>query len=164
VRPVRPEDEGKFLEFFNRVTQEDLRLRFFAPVRDFNHVFLARLTQLDYARAIAFVAFDTQSGEMLGAVRLHADANHETGEYGILLRSDLKGLGLGWDLMRFMIEWAKAEGLRVVEGQVLRENTTMLDMCRRLGFSIRNDPDDFGLLIVTLPVASIERPEDLFAE
>ena len=54
--------------------------------------------------------------------------------------------------MRFMIEWAKAEGLRVVEGQVLRENTTMLDMCRRLGFSIRNDPDDVDLLIVTLPV------------
>jgi acetyltransferase len=164
VRPVRPEDEGKFLDFFKRVTQEDLRLRFFAAVKDFNHVFLARLTQLDYARAIAFVAFDTQSGDMLGAVRLHADANHETGEYGILLRSDLKGIGLGWDLMRLMIEWAKAEGLRVVEGQVLRENTTMLDMCRRLGFSIRNDPNDVGLLIVTLPVASIDRPEDLFAE
>ena len=41
-----------------------------------------------------------------------------------------------------MIEWAKAEGLRIVEGQVLRENTAMLDMCRRLGFGIRNDPDD----------------------
>ena len=164
VRPVRPDDEGKFLEFFNRITPEDLRLRFFAPVRDFNHVFLARLTQLDYARAIAFVAFDSESGDMLGAVRLHADANHETGEYGILLRSDLKGLGLGWDLMRFMIEWAKAEGLRMVEGQVLRENTTMLDMCRRLGFSIRNDPDDVDLLIVTLPVASIESPQDLVAE
>ena len=164
VRPVRPDDESKFLEFFKRVTQEDLRLRFFAPVRDFNHVFLARLTQLDYARAIAFVAFDTETGEMLGAVRLHADANHETGEYGILLRSDLKGLGLGWDLMRFMIEWAKADGLRVVEGQVLRENSTMLDMCRRLGFSIRNDPDDVDLLIVTLPVATIDRPEDLFAD
>ena len=157
VRPVRPEDEGRFLEFFKHVTPEDLRLRFFALVRDFNHVFLARLTQLDYARAIAFVAFDATSGDMLGAVRLHADANHETGEFGILLRSDLKGRGLGWELMRLMIEWAKAEGLRVVEGQVLRENTTMLDMCRRLGFSIRNDPDDFDLLVVTLPVGSIEQ-------
>ena len=52
----------------------------------------------------------------------------------------------------------------MVEGQVLRENTTMLDMCRRLGFSIRNDPDDVDLLIVTLPVASIESPQDLVAE
>ena len=136
MRPVRPEDEEKFKRFFEKITPEDLRLRFFAPVRDFSHAFLARLTQLDYARAIAFVAFDDESGEMMGAVRLHADANHETGEYGILLRSDLKGLGLGWELMRLMIEWAKVEGLREIDGQVLRENSTMLDMCRSLGFSI----------------------------
>ena len=158
VRPVRPEDEEKFKRFFEKITPEDLRLRFFAPVRDFSHAFLARLTQLDYARAIAFVAFDDESGEMMGAVRLHADANHETGEYGILLRSDLKGLGLGWELMRLMIEWAKVEGLRVIEGQVLRENSTMLDMCRSLGFSIEIDPDDPDLRLVTLPVAAIEEP------
>src|SRR3712207_9402297 len=85
---------------------------------------------------------DAATGGMLGVVRLHADANHETGEYAILMRSDLKGLGLGWELMRLMIEWARAEGLRVVEGQVLRENTVMLDMCRRLGFTIRSDPGD----------------------
>ncbi|MCG7392190.1 bifunctional acetate--CoA ligase family protein/GNAT family N-acetyltransferase [Microvirga sp. ACRRW] len=161
IRPVRPEDEEAFKRFFEKITPEDLRLRFFAPVRDFSHTFLARLTQLDYARAIAFVAFDWETGEMMGAVRVHADANHETGEYGILLRSDLKGLGLGWTLMRLMIEWAKVEGLREVEGQVLRENTTMLDMCRNLGFSVRIDPDDPELRLVTLPIASIEEPEKL---
>ena len=163
VRPVRPEDEEEFRRFFERITPEDLRLRFFAPVRDFSHTFLARLTQLDYARAIAFVAFDSETREMMGAVRLHADANHETGEYGILLRSDLKGLGLGWELMRLMIEWAKAEGLREVEGQVLRENTTMLDMCRSLGFSIQIDPDDPEIRIVELPIAAIEEPGKLGA-
>ena len=161
VRPVRPEDEAEFRRFFERITPEDLRLRFFAPVRDFSHTFLARLTQLDYARAIAFVAFDRDTGEMMGAVRVHADANHETGEYGILLRSDLKGLGLGWELMKLMIEWAKVEGLREIEGQVLRENTTMLDMCRSLGFSIRTDPDDLELRIVTLPIATISEPARL---
>jgi acetyltransferase len=161
VRPVRPEDEEEFRRFFEKITPEDLRLRFFAPVRDFSHTFLVRLTQLDYARAIAFVAFDEETGEMMGAVRLHADANHETGEYGILLRSDLKGLGLGWELMRLMIEWAKVEGLHEIDGQVLRENSTMLDMCRSLGFSIRIDPDDPELRLVTLPIASIEEPEKL---
>jgi acetyltransferase len=155
VRPVRPDDEEIFRLFFQRITHEDLRLRFFAPVRDFSHAFLARLTQMDYARAIAFVAIDAESGEMLGAVRVHADANHETGEFGILVRSDLKGLGIGWGLMRLMIEWCQVEGLRVVEGQVLRENTAMLDMCARLGFEIRNDPDDTDIRIVTLPIGTM---------
>lgn len=150
VRPVRPEDEELFLAFFKRVTDEDLRLRFFAPVRDFSHSFIARLTQIDYARAIAFVAIDGETGEMMGAVRLHADANHQSGEYAILLRSDLKGIGLGWRLMQLMIEWAQAEGLAHVEGQVLRENRTMLEMCRQLGFSIAADPDDGDLKVVRL--------------
>ena len=153
VRPVRPEDEGLFVEFLKQVSDEDLRLRFFAPVREFSHAFLARLIQIDYARAIAFVALDAATGEMLGVVRLHADANHETGEYAILLRSDLKGLGLGWELMQLIIEWAKADGLSVIEGQVLRENTVMLEMCRELGFEIRTDPVDPDIKAVKLPVA-----------
>jgi acetyltransferase len=150
VRPVRPEDEELVAEFFRHVTPEDLRLRFFAAIRDFSHPFIARLVQIDYARAIAFIAVDADDGAMLGAVRLLADANRETGEYGILVRSDLKGLGLGWGLMQLMIEWARAEGLRRIEGQVLRENTTMLNVCRRLGFAIRTDPHDPDIKIVKL--------------
>ena len=152
VRPVRPEDDGLFRAFFARVTDDDLRMRFFQSVKHFSHEFIARLTQLDYARSIALVAIDPRSGEMLGAVRLHADAEYARGEYGILVRSDLKGYGLGWRLMRIMIEYAGWLGLSSVEGQVLRENSTMLDMCRRLGFSVRVDPDDATLMLVSLPV------------
>lgn len=150
VRPVRPEDEALFHGFFEQVSAEDLRLRFFAPVRDFNHAFLARLTQLDYARAIAFVAQDPQAGTMLGAVRLHADADHLSGEYAILVRSDIKGLGLGYALMRMMIDWARAEGLQRIEGTVLRENRPMLAVCRRLGFIAKADPEDAGVVKVEL--------------
>lgn len=152
VRPVRPEDEALFLSFFARVTDEDLRLRFFSAVRHFSHEFIARLTQLDYARSIALVALDPDSGEMLGAVRLLADANYERGEYGILVRSDLKGHGIGWQLMRIMIEWAGSIGLKAVQGQVLRENVTMLAMCQQLGFRITPDPDDPSLMDVLLDV------------
>ena len=136
VRPVRPEDEGVYREFFRNVTEPDLRLRFFAAVKEFSHTFIARLTQIDYARTMAFLVLDEGSGQMLGAVQLHADVNHETGEYAILLRSDLKGRGLGWLLMQTMIEYASADGLRVIEGQVLRDNTTMLRMCTELGFKV----------------------------
>ncbi|ASR42876.1 GNAT family N-acetyltransferase [Xanthomonas citri pv. mangiferaeindicae] len=158
VRPVRPEDEAMFLRFFERVSTDDLRLRFFSAVRHFSHEFIARLTQLDYARSIALAAIDPASGEMLGAVRLLADANYDTGEYGIMVRSDLKGAGLGWRLMRIMIEYARWQGLRMVEGQVLRENTTMLAMCRQLGFSITADPDDATVAIVRLPIVAEPPP------
>lgn len=152
VRPVRPEDEGIFETFFTKVTADDLRLRFFSPVKEFSHNFIARLTQLDYARSMAFVALHATTGEMLGAVRLHADANHENGEYAILLRSDLKGRGLGWTLMQYMIDFAREDGLRRIEGQVLADNTVMLDMCGKLGFQVANDPEELGVKIVSLPL------------
>ncbi len=153
IRPVRPEDEAMFHTFFDTIGPEDLRLRFFAPVREFSHAFLARLTQLDYARAMALVAIEESTGSMLGAVRLHIDANYQVGEYAILVRSDLKGHGLGWQLMQLIVEYARAEGLSRIEGQVLRENTTMLQMCEELGFAITPDPDSPGMCIVTLPIA-----------
>ena len=155
VRPIRPDDEGLVRDLLAHVSKEDLRLRFFDSIRDFSHQFIARLIELDYARAMAFVAIDEASQEALGVVRLHADESHETGEYAILLRSDLKGRGLGWSLMQRIIEYARAEGMKQIFGQILAENTTMLRMCRELGFEVKTDPEDFGLRDVTL---TLEQP------
>ena len=152
VRPVRPEDEPLYGPFFSAVTQQDLRLRFFAPVKEFGHAFIARLTQIDYARAMAFIAIEEASGMMLGVVRLHADVNYDSGEYAILVRSDLKGRGLGYLLMQMIIEYARAEGLKTIEGQVLSENTAMLAICRELGFAIAADPHDPDTCVVKLAI------------
>jgi acetyltransferase len=119
-------------------------------VKEFGHTFIARLTQIDYARAMAFIAIEETSGKMLGVVRLHADANYERGEYAILVRADLKGRGLGYLLMQMIIEYARAEGLKIIEGQVLGENVAMLAMCREFGFSISPDPDDPDTCVVKL--------------
>ena len=150
VRPIRPEDEPQLHEFLKHVTSQDLRLRFFAPMKEFSHEFIARLTQLDYARAMAFVAFDEVTNELVGVVRIHSDSIYENGEYAILLRSDLKGRGLGWALMQLIIEYARSEGLKMISGDVLQENTIMLEMCRSLGFEIKTDPADPGICDVKL--------------
>ncbi len=150
VRPIRPDDEPSIYEFIRHVTKEDLRLRFFAAMKRFSHEFIARLTQLDYARAMAFVAFDEATGEMVGVVRIHSDSIYESGEYAILLRSDLKGKGLGWMLMQLIIEYARSEGLKHIAGDVLHENTVMLDMCRSLGFEIASDPVEHDICHVKL--------------
>jgi acetyltransferase len=102
---------------------------------------------------MAFIAIEESSGNMLGVVRLHADANYERGEYAILVRSDLKGRGLGYLLMQMIIDYARAEGLRTIEGQVLGENTAMLAMCRELGFSVSPDPSDPDTCSVKLVIS-----------
>jgi acetyltransferase len=153
VRPVRPEDEPLYPPFLEKVTAEDLRLRFFAPVKDFSHTFIARFTQIDYARAMAFVAIDKANGEMLGVGRLHILSHSDTAEYAVLVRSDLKGRGLGWMLMEMLIEYARAEGISALQGEVLAENATMLRMCAELGFDIAQSPTDSNIRLVKLPIA-----------
>jgi RimJ/RimL family protein N-acetyltransferase len=150
VRPIRPDDEDLIRDLLGHVSKEDLRLRFFDSIKEFSHQFLASLTELDFSRAMAFVASDEASGETLGVVRLYLDAAREVGEYAILLRSDLKGRGLGWALMQLIIEYARSEGLIRICGQILRENSVMLKMCRELGFKITADAEDRGLCDVTL--------------
>jgi acetyltransferase len=152
VRPVRPEDEPLYPPFLQKVTAEDLRLRFFGPIKHFNHALIARFTQIDYARAMAFVVIDPPSGEMLGVGRAHLLSQSDTAEYAVLVRSDLKGRGLGWLLMQKLIEYARSEGIQELYGEVLSENSAMLQMCAELGFDIAESPADPGVRIVTLPI------------
>jgi acetyltransferase len=154
IRPIRPEDEPLYPPFLAAVTAEDLRLRFFAHIKEFNHAAIARFTQIDYARAMAFVAIDLRSGALLGVARLHANADYDTAEYAVLVRSDIKGKGLGWILMQTIIEYARSEGLRTIEGQVLSENKHMLQMCQKLGFTLAPDPQDAGTCLVKRIIAA----------
>ena len=154
VRPLRPEDEPAVVRLLRQVSPEDLRLRFFHSMKEFSHQFVARLTQLDYARAMAFAAIDPQTRDIIGVVRLHSDSRYQTAEYAILLRSDLKGKGLGWALMQLLIAYARSEGLKSLFGEVLNENINMLNMCRDLGFEVRRDPDEPRLSLVSLDLAS----------
>jgi len=152
IRPLGPGDEPLFRDLLAHVSTQDLRLRFFDSIKEFSPQFIVRLTQLDYACAMAFVAIDEVNAATLGVVRLHFDLARESGEYAILLRSDLKGRGLGWALMQLIIEYAKFAGLSRIEGQILQENTVMLKMCRELGFAVKADAEDRGVCDVTLVV------------
>lgn len=149
VRPVRPEDEPAIADFFRAVDEEDLRQRFFTPMREVPRAFIARMTQIDYARTMTLLAIAPDRA-VLGVAQLHSDADVISGEYAILLRSKLKGRGLGWRLMRALIRVARAEGFSSIAGQVLTENSSMLAVCRELGFDIRADPEDPAVRNVSL--------------
>jgi acetyltransferase len=152
IRPIKPADVSLYAAFLAKVTPEDLRLRFFSQRKSIPHQMLLRLTQLDYDREMAFVALDA-SGELAGIARLAADPDHETAEYGLLVRSDLQGHGLGWALLRQLVDYAASDGLAKLEGIILRENTKMLAMCREFGFAMTRHPLEADLLVATIKLS-----------
>jgi acetyltransferase len=150
IRPVKPTDEALYGAFLEKLSPEDIRFRFLSPRKEFSHSFVARFTQIDYARAMAFVALNENQQELLGVARLAADPDYTRAEYAVIVRSELKGRGIGWALMHHLIRYAESEGLRDLHGDVLAANQRMLKMCRELGFDIAVDPEDMSVRKVRL--------------
>lgn len=134
IRRFRAEDRALYADFLRDVSADDLRLRFFARIAELSAEEADRLTHLGDKHEMAFAALDEDTGHMLGLVRLKDELDEKTAEFAVLVRSRLKGHGLGWLLMRHAIDYAKEKGLRRVFGDVLVENATMLQMCAELGF------------------------------
>src|SRR6516164_9404511 len=139
IRCVRPEDMALYPDFLHNVSAEDLRLRFFARIAELSAAEVDKLSHLDYSHEMAFIALDEATGQMLGLVRLKDELDEKTAEFAILVRSHLKGHGIGWLLMRRVINYDKEKHLRRVYGDVLVGNTTMLQMCAELGFHALED-------------------------
>ncbi|HLI10123.1 MAG TPA: bifunctional acetate--CoA ligase family protein/GNAT family N-acetyltransferase [Alphaproteobacteria bacterium] len=154
LRPVRPEDAPAFIDAFQKLSPEDVRMRFFAPMKVLSPGFAARLTQIDYDREMALVlcAPDRPPGstEIFGVVRLAADPDNEKAEFAIIVRSDLKGLGLGTLLMHRIVDYARARGIGTLYGDVLRENEAMLKLCQALGFTLHNVATEADIVEVRL--------------
>jgi len=137
LRPIRPEDEEAHRCFLEQLTPADVRFRFFGLVREFPHSELARHTQIDYDREMAFIATRPAADgkpETLGVVHAMADPDSIRAEFAIVIRSDLKGRGLGLGLMNKIISYSRERGLQELLGYVLRSNRAMLGMAHRLGF------------------------------
>ena len=153
LRPSRPAAAELFPAFMARIEPEDLRLRFLSPLKALSPRMMVQLTQLDYDRDIAFLALEVGNGDMAGVVRYSSDPDHEAAEFGVLVRSDLHGRGLGTALMRQLVDYARADGLQRLDGLILRENARMVTLCQELGFAIEPDPDDPNLVRARLPIA-----------
>jgi len=135
LRLLRPEDEPALQDLFAHMSREDVRLRFFTPMRELKHALAARLSHLDYSREMALVA--QHDGMTLGVARYSAAPDRRSAECAVAVRSDWHGRGVGQLLMARLIEAAQQAGISELVGLVLHENKPMLNMCRKLGFSIR---------------------------
>ncbi|CAG9166471.1 bifunctional acetate--CoA ligase family protein/GNAT family N-acetyltransferase [Cupriavidus pinatubonensis] len=138
LRPVRPADEAAYQAYFRQLTPEDIHARYFCTFREPVHSQLARLTQIDYTREMAFIATTTDAcgqTSILGEVRAVADPDNVQAEFGIAVRSDCKGQGLGKLLLEKMIRYARAKGIGALVGCTMSHNQPMLTLARACGFT-----------------------------
>jgi acetyltransferase len=160
VRPIRPEDEAQHRAFVERLSPSDLRLRFFSFRRELPRSEIARLTQIDYSREMAFIATRARAEggeETLGVVRAVCDPDNVEAEFAIVVRSDLHGQGLGHLLLARMLEYLGERGTQRVVAYVLRENDEMRNLALDGGFVVdarTSDPDTVTLVKTLRPLGA----------
>lgn len=152
-RPILPEDEPELQRFISQVTKEDLYYRYFSEINEFSHEDLANMTQIDYDREMAFVAVrrSRDSEEILGVTRAISDPDNIDAEFAVLVRSDLKGLGLGRRLLEKLISYTREHGIARLNGITMPGNHGMVALARKLGFQVDVQLED-GIVGLTLPL------------
>ncbi|HJV74304.1 MAG TPA: bifunctional acetate--CoA ligase family protein/GNAT family N-acetyltransferase [Noviherbaspirillum sp.] len=145
LRPIRPEDAPQYIEFFNSLDPEDVRMRMFVRMREMSTTQLARMTQIDYNREMAFVAIRTgedDAPEVLGVARVIFDPDNVSAEFAISVRSDLKGKGLGHVLMNTIIRYCRERGTQEIIGEALSYNQPMIGLAKEMGFETHRSSDN----------------------
>ena len=144
IRPIRPEDETTLADLIASLKPEDARMRFFGTMRKLPRSQLARFTQIDYDREMALVAIERGADGIersLGEVRAVADPDNAVADFAILVRSDMKGKGLGTLLLRSMVDYCRSRGTGEMFGETLSGNLRMKNLARDLGFALKAGAD-----------------------
>lgn len=145
IRPIRPEDAELTQEFVRNLSEESRYFRYMSSVQELSEPTLVRFTQIDYSREMALIAVinDEHGKELeLGVTRYTINPDGKSCEFALVVADHMRGTGLGLKLMVALMDAARARGLKVIEGVVLNNNTSMLKLVRRLGFSVEVNADD----------------------
>ncbi len=155
LRPILPQDEQMIQALFKRLTPMEIYMRFHANMKILQPALASRLTHLDYDREMALVLTESrQTGEaaIIAVARLAADPEFAHAEFAILVRHDYTGQGIGKRLLQALIDYARSRGIGELFGSVLRENSAMLKLCRKLGFHVlhQDQPEDPACVTMSL--------------
>jgi acetyltransferase len=151
VRPIRPEDAAIEQAFVRALSERTRYFRFMQAVHELTPEMLVRFTQIDYDREMAFIAVvEDEPGKerQVAVVRYTTNPDQRSCEFALVVADQWQGLGIGTHMMQSLMQVAHARGMRLMEGEVLTDNSNMLSLMRRLAFNIRARPGDEGVVWV----------------
>lgn len=151
IRPIRPEDAEMTQEFVRGLSAETKYFRYMDAVQELSHSMLVRLTQIDYDREMALLAVTHKDGKEveLGVARYATNPDGDSCEFALVIDDDWQHQGIAHKLMEVLMNVARAKGLTVMEGEVLKNNTRMLKLCTGLGFRLEPHPEDDSIKYVS---------------
>lgn len=155
IRPIRPEDAELEQAFVRALSEESRYFRFMNSIQELSPAMLVRFTQIDYSREIALLAIKESHDHKaehkeieVGVARYAINPDGESCEFAIVIADNMHGKGLGSKLMTVLMDAARERGLKVMQGEVLSQNTHMLKLMKNLDFTIETSKEDDSIKFV----------------
>jgi acetyltransferase len=144
IRPIRPEDAELVIAFDKTLSPQTKYFRFTQATHELTPEILERFTQIDYHREMAFIATTEIEGSEaeIAVGRYVTNPDGKSCEFALVVGDDWRRLGIASRIMMALLEVARSRGLKVMEGEILSENTQMISLARKLGFMVRPQDDD----------------------
>jgi RimJ/RimL family protein N-acetyltransferase len=133
LRPIRPEDAPRLIDFYNRLSQHTAYQRFFTIMKRLPPDWARLLATVDYQRSLALVveAGPATAPELVAVARYEPTGDPETAEVAFVVQDGFQGRGLGVILLHHLLNAGDARGIRRFRAYVLGDNTRMLDLIAR---------------------------------
>jgi len=154
IRAARPEDESVLEDLFRNVSPEDLRFRFLSAVAHVSPEQIRRMTHVDHQSAESWIALLSDGETPVASALLARDPSGSRAEVAISVRSDHRQRGIGWEMLAFVAEQAKARGIEVIESVESRDNRAALQVERDMNFTFQDLPGDPTLVLVSKRLSS----------
>ncbi len=150
IRPIRPEDAEIERAFVRNLSAEAKYFRFMETIDELTPEMLVRFTQIDYSREMALIAIVREAGKEkeIGVARYTINPDGKSCEFAIVVSDERQKQGIGSRLMKGLMDAARGQGLRSIEGEILGDNHRMLELMDSLGFTSRPDPNDPSIRLV----------------
>ena len=150
IRPIRPEDAEIEQNFVRNLSEESRYFRFMNSVQELSESMLVRFTQIDYNREMALIAVKHEHGleVELGVARFAINPDGESCEFALVVADNMRGKGLGHKLMIALMDAARSKGMKIMEGNALSNNVSMLKLMERLDFSIEACSENSNVKII----------------
>jgi acetate---CoA ligase (ADP-forming) len=159
LRPIRSDDKQRMLAMWARTSAESRRARFHG-LFNLDESNIGRFTDLDPAYQLAIVATRGRGEResIIGVARYERDPDDlPVAEFAALVEDAHQGRGVGTMLVRHLAQAAAEAGITHLSGDILSDNTRMLNLVRDLGLEYHSDRDPAGVVRSDLEIAITER-------
>jgi len=155
LRPIKPTDDDLMIELFNSFSKETIHLRFFSYLKYMPKDQLERFTHIDYEKQVAIVALpkEDDKGKIVAVGRYNVlPGDPDEAEFAIVVQDDYQGRGIGAEILRHLVHIARLQGVRVIVGYILYDNSHMRALLRKSGLEVSRKNWDDGIMRVDIPV------------